>query len=177
MNPANVVSIEKLTAVFRNIRVPMGLVIDQVEIDGSALDVIIDPIKFEMPHPGSVKVTISAESLAAFLDDQAPGGLRNFEIKAENDKLEVKAVKTILVDVAAKAICTLRVVDGAQLFVDVQDVEVMGAGAKKLVQSQIDKLNPVFDVKELPIHVRLNSVRATNGELLLTGVVSPPRLG
>lgn len=158
----------------RNVVLPMGLTVDDVRLAGRGLHLEKKPFVARIPEPGQMEVFVSQESLAKFLDAQAPAGLRNFSVQARDGKLFVNAVKTVLVDLKASAVCTLRIADGTKLMVDLQSVDVAGAGIKTLLQSQLDKLNPVLDAADFPIDATLNSVTIDRGGVVLLGQVSPP---
>ena len=82
-------------------------------------------------------------------------------------------MKSLVFDVPAKAVCTLRIVDGQKLFVDLESVEILGAGAKNLVQSQLDKINPVLDADSFPISATLTEVTTDAGVVTVRGTAAP----
>ena len=99
--------------------------------------------------------------------------MHDFSVRAEDGKLHVRAKKTLLVELKVTAVATLRIVGGKQMWIDVESVDVMGAGAKNLVQSQIAKINPVLDAADLPLDATLESVEVGEGKVVLHGTVSP----
>ncbi len=174
MPNSNRTSVGSFELVAINLTLSMGLVIDRVIATGSDLVVSGPPIKVDAPQPGKLRVEISQKALSSFLDKQAPAGLRNFDVNADNGKLIVNAVKKVVLDVKATAICTLRIVDGKELWVDLQSVDVMGGSLTNLVQSQLDSLNPVFDARELPLNATLTTVEIAGGQVVLHGTLAPP---
>ncbi len=152
---------------------PMGLTVARVDVTGDGATAIDKPFSLTLASPGKMVAEVAEFDLASFLEAQAPGGLHDFSVSAQSGKLAVKAKKTVLVDLKVAAVASLRIVDGRQLWIEVESVDVMGAGAKNLVQSQIDKINPVLDVADLPIDARLESVTVDGGKVVLHGTASP----
>lgn len=151
----------------------MNLVLDEIRITGNELTVKGDPFSVSVEEPGRMTVFISTSSLAAFLEHLSPAGLRKFEVSASHGKLYVDAVKTVLVDLKAKAVCSVRVVDRKLLYVDLETVVVAGAGIKTLLQSQLDKINPIIDLDDLPLKAFVDSVTLDERGITLTGRVAP----
>lgn len=154
---------------------PFGLEVDSVVLRGQSLFLQHPPFEANIPEPGELEVRISSQSLAAFLEEQAPGGLHGFKVHLHGDEIVIEAVKKVVVDIKAKATCVLRIEDHRRLFVEVESVDVMGAGVKNLVQTQIDKLNPIFDTADLPVDARIERYKTHEGHLTLHGHVSPPK--
>lgn len=169
------VEVESFEARLAGVRLPMGLRLQQVQIDGQGLRVEKEPLLIQMPRPGNLLVVVAQKDLSDFLEHESPGGLRDFEVQMKPGELHVWATKNMLLDIRAHAICTLRIAVGSQLHVDLQSVEAMGMGATSLVQSQLEKINPVFDVADLPFRALLDSVEIEAGHLTLRGRVSPPQ--
>jgi hypothetical protein len=154
----------------------MGLVIDLVELQGQRLNVVAEPIGFNLAEPARLRVLVSEASLAAFLEAQSPAGLQNFEITATGNKLIVVATKRVIVEIRATAICSLRIADGTKLYVDLDSVELPGGGSlTNLVRSQLEAINPIFDLATLPVNARMNSVIAEGGFVVLEGEVLSAR--
>lgn len=157
----------------KDVLLPMGLNVESVEVQGFGATVDSKPFAMSMPQPGRMEARVAQDDLASFLEGQAPGGLHGFSVRAEDGKLHVRAKKTLLVDLKVTAVASLRIVEGRQLWIDVEEVDVMGAGAKNLVQSQIAKINPVVDAGDLPLEAVLQTVEVGGGFVVLRGTVSP----
>ncbi len=159
---------------FKDVLLPMGLTVANVDIrgDGGTLD--SSPFALNLARPGSMEATVTESALMAFLQDKDLGGMHSISISAEGGKLHVKAKKTVLVDLKITAVASLRIVDGSQLWIDIESVDVMGAGAKNLVQSQLAKVNPVLDTKDLPIQATMTEIVIGDGVVILRGTVAPP---
>lgn len=163
----------EFSAQLKNVSLPMGLKVDEVRLTGQGLHLERKPFVLTVAEAGVMDVFVSEASLAAFLEEKSPAGLRKFQVRAKEGKLYVDAVKTVLVDLKATAVCELRIEEGARLMVDILSVDVAGAGIKNLLQAQLDKINPIIDASDFPFPVVLESVKAEDG-VILTGKVSPP---
>jgi len=166
--------IGEFTVHLRNIRLPMGLVVDDVRLAGTRLHLERTPFAATCPEPGTLEVFVSAASLAAFLERQAPAGLKKFQVEARDGKLFIQAVKAVIVELKASAVCHLEMVGGTQLMVILESVDMAGAGIKNLIQAQLDKINPIIDTADLPIPATIQSILIEQGGIILRGQISPP---
>jgi hypothetical protein len=171
------VEVGPFSFVFQQLRLPMGLNVARVDVQGTGATIDAKPFTLVLDRPGRMEAHVLERDLSEFLEVQAPGGLHGFDVRAEEGKLKVRAKKTLLVDLKIDAVATLRIVDGRQLWIDVESVDVMGAGAKNLVQSQLAKINPVIDAADFPVDATLTMVEVGNGEVVLYGTVAPPKDG
>ena len=158
----------------KDVLLPMGLNVASVEVQGFGATIDSKPFAIGLLQPGTMEARVAEADLAAFLEQQAPGGIHGFAIRAEGGKLHVQAKKTVIVDLRITAVATLRIVDARQIWIDVESVDVMGTGAKNIVQSQISKINPVIDADDFPVEATLESVEVEAGWVVLRGTVSPP---
>lgn len=158
---------------FKDILLPMGLNVANVDIQGLGGTLDSKPFSLTLVQPGNMVANVEEADLASFLEKQAPAEMHGFSVRAEGGKLHVRAKKTVLVDLKVTAVATLRIVEGRQLWIDVESVDVMGTGAKHFVQSQIAKINPVLDASDLPVDATLESVEVGNGRVVLRGTVAP----
>jgi hypothetical protein len=165
------VDVANVDVVLKDVALPMGLVVNAITIHGKGVHVAKEPFKFELSEPGTIEALLLAPNLASFLNKESPGGLRDFKVELRDGKIFVKASLMIM---KADAVCTLRIVDGSALYVDLESVDVMGVGAKNMVQSQLDKINPLLDANDLPIKVVLTDHSIADGKLTLKGTVEPP---
>lgn len=151
----------------------MGLVADEVKIEGAATNLSTSPFSVHLDWPATVEAHVAALDLAEFLNAKAPGGIRDFAIAIRDGQLFIEATTRMIVEVRAKVVCTLRIQDGKRLFVDLESVDVMGVGAKGLVQSHLDQINPVMDVTDLPLSVNMDRVVADHDRIVLYGTATP----
>jgi hypothetical protein len=160
----------KVEVVLQDVALSMGLVINAITLHATNLHLEKEPFKVSAPEPGSLEALVLEDNLAAFLTKQAPGGLRDFQVQLKDGKIHVQASVMIMKVVA---VCTLRIQDGAALYVDLESVDVMGVGAKNMVQSQLDKINPVLNADELPIKATLTDYEISDGRLVIRGQITP----
>jgi hypothetical protein len=156
--------------VLQDVELPMGLSLNALTLTGKNLHLENEPFGIEMPAPGKLRALVLQENLAAFLNKQAPGGLKDFKVELTEGKIHVQATMMIM---KAVAVCNLRIHNGEALFVDLERVDVMGVGATNLVQNQLDKINPVIEVKDLPVKARLTDFDISKGQLVLYGEIYP----
>jgi hypothetical protein len=170
----HVIDVGFVEAKFRDLVLPMGLRVDEVKIAAEGLHFETEPFQASVAQPGTFEVRVGEQALSEFLNKKAPGNVRRFSVKARGAKLHVNASVVMIVELPATAICTLKIVDGRYLYVVLESVNVMGAGATSLVQSQLEKINPVLDVEDFPVRAALDRVEIVEGEVLVLGTVAPP---
>ncbi len=169
----NHVDLERFHAQFEDVKLSFGLIIDTITFSGGSTHAQMRPFSFTPVDAGKVEVTISAESIAGFLEQKSPGGLRKFKVRVGDGKLYVEAVAKIIVDVKASIVCQLQIEGEKRVNVVLESVDVMGGPAKKLVESQIAKVNPIFDAEDFPVTVLLKSVSCENGHIVVSGEFRP----
>jgi hypothetical protein len=160
-------------AVLHDVLLPMGLNVQTVKLSGLGLKCSSHPLTANADEPGKLEVFVAEKDLANFLNKTSPAGLKNISVEAKDGTLHINATKTVLIDVKAFAICSLRIVDGKRLFVDLESIDIMGAGPKQLIQSQLDKINPVVDTADFPVNATLDTVIVAQGGIHLLGRVEP----
>ena len=160
-------------AVLRGVILPMGLRIQTVKVSGNGLQCTHHPFAVTAQDPGALEVFLAETDLADFLNATSPAGLKGVSVEAKQGALHIKGTKTVLIDVKVYAVCALRIVDSTKLFVDLESIDIFGSGPKQLIQSQLDKINPVLDTADFPISAKLDSVEITQGGILLRGWVEP----
>lgn len=170
MKEPQTLDVGQVEVVLQNVALPMGLVINGVTLVAKQVHLEKDPFKITVPEPGTLEALVFAPNLADFLNKQAPGGLKDFKVELRDGKVHVQASIMIM---KALAVCTLRIQDETQLFVDLESVDVMGVGAKNMVQSQLDKINPVLDAADLPIEAKLTGYEISDGRLIIRGLITP----
>lgn len=151
----------------------MGLTVESVTVKAHSGTIQTDPFSWSLVQPGDAKVVVRQEAIEAMLEEQRPGGLRDFRVICLEGKLLVEASAKVIVDIRAKAVCSLRIVDGRQLWVDVDEVDVLGGAATKLVEGQLAKVNPILDLTDLPVKLLIQQVEIGDGTVRLLGTVAP----
>lgn len=167
-------SIAAFVTTLDEVRLPVGLTVRSIRLNGAGLDISTDPVTLSLPSPARFEAEVDEAGVQAFLNQKAPGGLKNFVVKIVDGEIRVEAVLKVLIELKASAVCRLAIVGGQRLMVELQSAEMLSVGAKTLIQSQIDNVNPIFDVAQLPLPVTLETVEAVDGAIKLTGTVSPP---
>jgi hypothetical protein len=171
---SNRVRTERVSVNLEKVTLPMGLVADRVEIQASELTVQLDPFDVLSPSPAEIVIAVGLLSLASYLETRQVGGLKGFRCEHSNGNLVVHASKRVLIDVPATAECALEVRDGTSLWIRLVTVEVLGGTSiKNLVQSQIDRVNPIFSVAELPVRATLNTAEVTPAGAVIRLEIAP----
>lgn len=171
MQKKQALEIGSFSAELSGLILPVGLRVKNVKLSGSGLRCTAHPPSAVSDEPGDLEVFVAQEDLAKFLNESSPAGLKNVQVEAREGRLHITATKTVLIDLKAQAACTLRIVEGRKLFVELESVDILGAGPKQLVQSFLDKVNPVLDTADFPVDATLESVLVGGGGVLLRGKV------
>ncbi len=151
----------------------VGLLIDELDVKGDSISVIAKPFAISAPSPASFTARVSQASVQAFLASKAPGGLRNFSVNLADGEIRVEAVARLIIDIRVKATCTLKIEEGTRLIAQLVQADVLGGAASSLVQSQLAKINPLFDAAELPLSLFLIDVTIEPGWVNLSGTIAP----
>ncbi|MCC7435093.1 MAG: LmeA family phospholipid-binding protein [Methanoregulaceae archaeon] len=170
------VSVGTLSATLKRVRLPMGLLVQEVVIDAADATVSSEPLNVTLADWGTITATVAADDLAAFLNNEAPGGLRDFAVVIESGSVKVSATAKVIVELRATAVCTLVIREGKQLFVQLDEVEGL-AMAKGMIQGQLEQINPVLDVGDLPFDIVLEKVVAQSQAITLHGRARPRPAG
>jgi hypothetical protein len=153
--------VSSLEAELNDLEIPDGPTIDKLTISSSRASVGGDPFQLVMEEHAEAVAHMSAQSMADFLNLLAPGGLKEFEITLGEGSALVTAKVQIVVEIPVEATCSLSIHNECELWVDVDQVEVMGGSAKKLVEGHLAKVNPIFTTDDLPIPATLSSTKIT----------------
>lgn len=151
----------------------MGLVLDEVRIKGGPAQIGGEPFSINLDTPGNVEVEVSAQSLERFLEELAPGGLKGFTVSLGDGVIDISARARMIVEIAVRAQCGLKIEDSERLHVTLIDVDVAGMGAQRMVESQLDKINPILDASQLPLQVTLDEAIIEEGRVLIRGRIAP----
>lgn len=165
--------VNEWSATFRWIQTPIGLVVDELTIEGSRARIQSDPFAIEVDRPGAWSATVQQAALQMFLESQAPDNVREINVLLVEKTIKVLAKVKLLVELSVEAKCSLRIVEERQIWVDVDSVSMGGSAAKNLLQAQLDKLNPVLDASDLPLNLSFKQVEVLEGVLAVSGSVEP----
>ncbi len=164
--------VQRLHASLSDVALPIGLRLDDLKLMGGPAELQTEPWGVKTESAATLVVRISEQNLVAFLEKQAPGAVRGVKVHLADGQVTVEAAVRVLVDIPVKAICALRIHGEKQLFVDLVEVQAVAA-ARKVVENQIAKANPVLDVKDLPFNVLLKDVQVADGFVTVTGSARP----
>ncbi len=172
MPSSNKVNLKAFNLSISSLELPIGLVLDEVEIRSTSASIGLDPARLSLDEDAQVTVRTSGASIAAYLEWLRPGGLSGFFVQGKDDKLLINARARVIVEIPMKATCRLVIVDAKQLLVELVDVDVLGVAAEKLVRAQLDRVNPILDAKDLPIPILLETVSISDDNIYISGVVA-----
>jgi len=164
---------DRMEARFDGILLHVGLRVDSFTITSGAAALSWPPFQLKADKAAEARVVVAEGSVAKFLDEKTPNTMKAFKVQCTGGKVVCEATVKLVVEIRAKATCTLRIQDGKKVYVDVESVDVMGGPAKKLVEAQLDKINPILDASEFPANVRLESITVDQGEIVVAGTVLP----
>lgn len=173
--PSSRASVGAWEVVLNDLVTPIGLTIAAVVIHGDGASFKTVPFAYEMDGEADLEAMIHESALEAFVKTKVPDNVQEIWLSLLPDKVHIRAVVRMIISVTANAICTLRIEDGKRVYVVLESVEVLGAGVKGLVQKQLDAINPVLDVSDIPLEVRLTEIRIEEGRLVATGKAKPPK--
>jgi hypothetical protein len=174
VNGSKSVAVGQYQATLREIDLNIGLRVETLTLTGVGLTIQKDKPQIHVVAPAKFELVVLDSALASVIESKAPAGLKNLKIRSESGKLVIEAVKKILVDLPVSAACTLRIENRTQVFVDMESVDVMGASIGQLFQSQLEKVNPILDVVQLPFPAMLDKIELLDGKIVVFGEVSPP---
>lgn len=166
-------SFESLDLTVRRVLTPAGLVVDSIEIDAQDASYDSSRQKLALNKPAAFRGVVLQEDLAQFVRDKTPEGIEIDSIRLFPGKIVVEAAVTMIIRVGGTAECSLQIEGGKRLLVRADSVDVMGGSMRSLVQKQLDSMNPLLDVSELPFDVELASVEIEAGRIALGGTLSP----
>lgn len=168
------VFIESAQVDLLGILTPIGLVVDRVQIFGDGIAFSGDVKDIKVSKPAEIRVEISEKSMTTFLESQSVGGLKDIRVGLSDGRIQISAVKKVVVPLKIQATCSLRIGQNSTIFVDLESADVMGAGAKNLAQSIVERMNPVLNLNDFPIPITLEKIEIINQTVVATGTVSPP---
>jgi hypothetical protein len=95
------ISIGGFEARFYNVKTPMGLVLTEARVKGVNTIISHKPLHVEMLKPGDIEAHINEQALAVFLNEEAPGGLQNFQVELKDGKIALQATMTMIIPIKA----------------------------------------------------------------------------
>lgn len=165
-------SLGGVNAFLRQIELEMGLLVDEVEIESGAARVGLSPFSFELSEAAPVSVRISASSVEKFLNLKAPSGVKDFAVELKDGKIRIQATVKLVFEIRAGVVCRIEIEGEQKLLVVLESVDSVASMARGMIESQIEKVNPLLDASELPISVHMKTVEIEDGWIQLTGQIS-----
>lgn len=158
-------------ATFADLETTVGLAIEELTLQAGDTQIDTDPFGVTM-QPAELEAKITAQAVANFLEEKAPGGLSAFAVTLDDGKVIVEASARMIVEIRARVVCTLRIADGKQIWVDLASADGVPSPARGLVETNLAKVNPVFDAKDLPLDVTLTELEVGDGLIVLHGTAA-----
>jgi hypothetical protein len=161
---------KSLRATLTAVKLPVGLVLDEVEISTGPGNIRSKPWELNLEQGGEAVVRVSERSVERFLLQKAPGGLTDIRVKLLTGRALVDAsLKVMFMSVQVKAVCRLAVQDRKRLVVELVSADVMGMAPDRMLQNQIDSINPLLDAADLPLDLEIESVEVEAGWIVARG--------
>lgn len=153
---ADAVQLQSLALLGHQLRLPMGLVIDEVEVHADGLT--LEGMRPAVAHPAKATVRLSAASLQEFIAPQLPAMVQGLQVRLERGLILATTTVKLLVEVRSTAELRPRLVEGKELHLEVVGYDGPGV-ARVVLDKQIEAQNPVFRVSDLPFPAELLAVR------------------
>ena len=164
------IEFDHLAAMLQGVVLPEGPKIDRLIISSPSAQISVKPFALDLKEAAEVTAEVGEANLAAYLNKLKPGNLFGFEVECAEGTIRAKAKVKFIVDIPVEAVCTLRIVEGKELHVDLQSVNVLGGGgATGMVEDQIKKVNPILSSSDLPFDLQMESVTIANGVVEIKG--------
>lgn len=161
--------LQTFRAEMNRVVIPDAPVVDRFTVDAGASEVTGEPFAISLSRPARAQATVLAADLASFLEAKAPGGLKGFQVEISGGQIQIAASVKVIFDIPVKAACRLEIVREKELHVRLESVDVAGGAAKSLVESQIEKQNPILNASDLPFPLRLTRVDHDGGQITIHG--------
>ncbi len=162
-------TLDRLHAEVNGLTLHFGLRLEHIVIEAQAATVDIKTGALELGAEGRLTAEILPEGVTSLLEARSKGMLRDVVVRMPDGEIEIEATAKVVFEVRATLTCRLRVVEGRQVFVDLVDLSV--PVARGLVEGQLEQLNPVFDVADLPLALELTRVAVEGGRIAIEGRV------
>lgn len=173
MSAKGPIKAESAEVTLNSVHLPFGLIVERIHVRGNSFHLDPRPLKIELDEPARFEAAVTDLALQAFLEGKKPGGLRDFYVQLTDGQVHVHATGRVLIEVRAAVICQLEIVERKQVFIRLLKVELLGVAAKKLIQKQLDEINPILDVSDLPVDIELERAEVANGRVVLFGTLAP----
>ncbi|MCC6402652.1 MAG: LmeA family phospholipid-binding protein [Fimbriimonadaceae bacterium] len=157
-----------LDAKVTGLRLANGLVVDSLEIE--ARDVAYVEVEGGMRGRANITARLLPASVERFLAAQVPASVQNVRVAFEGGEVVVRAIATLILTVEVTVRVALELHDEAKLVAVVISVEP--AIARRLIEDEIAKVNPLLDSATLPIPTSIQSIEVRPEAVTLTASAS-----
>ncbi len=166
-------SAEEVTLVLKNVRPPEGPTLSEVALGSTGLHISGPPLGAFLDRPAGVHVTIKTHDLQEFIDKNLGDRFRDCVVHVTHEGIRLEGQIKALLAVPFTAEVMPIVKGDRQIEIELISASIMGASTPGMVQSQLDKLNPVFDTTKFPVDLRLVSVTCEYGQIRIVGELTP----
>ncbi|MFN3684435.1 MAG: LmeA family phospholipid-binding protein [Fimbriimonadaceae bacterium] len=157
----------------RGLRLPNGLRIESLAAQASDIALWTDPFRSDLRGGGQAEATVLLSDIAALLEDMAPSGLREFRLAGSSEGVAVEAVRPAVLPVRVRAVVAVEVRDGRDLAARLLSAKVLGANLGRWLESAIERMNPLFSVRDLPVPLRLEEADVQTDRIVLRLAMPP----
>ncbi|MBS1705899.1 MAG: LmeA family phospholipid-binding protein [Armatimonadetes bacterium] len=155
------------------LKLPNGLLVDSLSLDADNLQFDTQSKQASLATAGTCVATVSEQSLTEFLMAELPSAIRKVEVQCVGGRIQIAAIARVIVEIKALALCRLEIVDERELYVRLESV-TPGGPVEGIVESNLEKVNPVFKSEDIPFPVRMLEARVEHGKVQLICQVMPP---
>ncbi len=148
-------------AFLQGVTLPMGLRVDELIVKGGMIQAEWPPLNVEAAEPGFVEANVTAESLAAFVAEQAKGDLANVQIALEGDRVILSATAKAIFPTRAEF--SLRIEEGRRVYLQLEDAAP--GLARPFIEAKLRELNPLGGEIRLPVDFEIQEIRCAEGWL------------
>lgn len=156
----------------RGLVLPGGFRIDTINLEFPALTVPCSPWRAVEGTRVDVKIRVTSEDVATYLNAKQPGGLSDFQVGSKGGTLQIVALMKIAilpVEVGAEGVLEF---ENSRLNFIPSRAEIGGVGAPDaMVREQFQKVNPLIDLTGWPVKTTVKSIEIGDGEILLEGTL------
>lgn len=165
-------SADKVEANLTNVRLSNGLVISEIALEIEEFSLSAGDHAPASPRQGNVVATLTEAHLSQFLDTTLPSAVKKVEVQLVGGRIQVAAIAKVVFDIKALALMHIELVDGKELNVILDEADPFPA--RGLIESQIEKANPIFNAADLPFEVTIERTEIEAGLLKAFGTFRLP---
>ncbi|MCA1997613.1 MAG: DUF2993 domain-containing protein [Armatimonadetes bacterium] len=157
----------------QGLRLPNGLRVDSLTARASDVALWTEPFRSDLRGGGQAEASVLLSDVAAMLTAAAPSGLREFRLSGSAEGIAVEAVRSGVLSVRVRALVALEVRGGTDLAARLLSAKVFGANLGRWLESTLERMNPLFSVKDLPLPLRLERADVEPDRVVLRLTMPP----